>query len=395
MTRHASASLAAVAVGALLLAAACSVDGGDGSATSTVAPTTIATPTKIVVPGQLGPHPVGRRTITVVDEARKRTLNVDVWYPADVESAKAAPLTRYVFLPTAYVDSATARDTPTVSDEGPFPLVAYSHGNGGISYVASFNMEHLASYGFIVASPDHLGNTAVESVLGTSDDEPVVAMNRPPDISAVITEMLKLSADPANPFHGAVDAERIGVMGHSFGGFTSLAVAGGFTGGTGEIAADPRIKAVIGLAPYTKLLSDANLAAIKVPTLLMVGDKDVTTPIDNQTTRPWEKITATPIFRVDMVGAGHQSLTDVCDYQKSIPKLPDPPKVVVDFVNRLAEEGCGPGFMDNARSKDLVNIYTTAFLDTYVAGHDTYAGVLTDAYAKESADIRYQSRGGA
>ncbi len=394
MTRQSSGYVVAVAAGALLLAVSCSVDGG-GSAKSTVAPTTAATPAKVVVPDQLGPHPVGRRTITVVDESRKRTLNVDVWYPADAESAKAAPLTRYVFLPTAYVDSATARDKPTVSSEGPFPLVAYSHGNGGISYVASFNMEHLASYGFIVASPDHLGNTAVESVLGSSDTEPVVAMNRPPDISAVITEMMKLSADPTNPFHGAVDAERIGVMGHSFGGFTSLAVAGGFTGTTGEIAADPRIKAVIGLAPYTVLLSDANLAAIKVPTLLMVGDKDVTTPIDNDTTRPWEKITATPIFRVDMVGAGHQSLTDVCDYQKSIPKLPDPPKVVVDFVNRLAEEGCGPGFMEHARAKDLVNIYTTAFLDTYVAGHDTYAGVLTDAYAKESTDIRYQSRPGS
>jgi len=394
MTRTSATTF--VAVAALLFVTACAGDRNDSTRKEnpmTTVPNQIAP--EVTPPNELGPHPVGRRTIKVVDASRKRTLNVDVWYPADAESASSAPLTRYTFLPTAYVDSTTARDMPAVASDGPFPFVVYSHGNGGISYVASFNMEHLASYGFVVASPDHLGNTAVESVIGTSDDEPVVAMNRPPDISSVISEMLALSNDPGSLFGGAIDPERIGVMGHSFGGFTALAVAGGFTSPTGEIPADPRIKAAIGLAPYSMLLSDGNLAAIKVPTLLMVGDKDVTTPIDGQTTRPWEKITATPIYRVDMAGAGHQSLTDVCDYQQSIPKLPDPPQVVIDFVNRLAEEGCGPQFMDNARAKDLVNIYTTAFLETYVAGNDTFAGVLTDAYAKESSDIRFQSRGGA
>lgn len=49
---------------------------------------------------------------------------------------------------------------------GPFPLVVYSHGNGGLRYVSAFLTEHLASHGFIVVAPDHVGNTAIDSFAG-------------------------------------------------------------------------------------------------------------------------------------------------------------------------------------------------------------------------------------
>ncbi len=388
-----------------LVGASCSSDAEpaatDSAATSTTisssgdaatSTTTDGTTQETVVPDSPGPHAVGRRTIEVTDTERDRTLNVDVWYPADEASADAAELTRYEFLPTAYVDSDVAKDQADVAADGPFPLLVYSHGSGGVSYAASFNMEHLASYGFVVVAPDHLGNTAFDSVTGASDERDVVAANRPADVSAVLDDVLARTSDDADPLAGAIDAEHIGVFGHSFGGFTSLAVGGGFSNDLVDYEADDRVDAIAGLAPYTTLLSDETFEAIDVPTLLMTGTKDETTPIDPQTERPWDLIGAEPIYRVDLTDAGHQTLTDVCDYQQDIPKLPDAPKVVVDFINDLADSGCGDGFMDHGRAKDLINIYTTAFFSQYVAGDDTYAGVLTETYATASDDIAYQSR---
>lgn len=347
---------------------------------------------EVVVPDELGPHAVGRRSIEVVDSARDRTLNVDVWYPADADAAEDAPFTRYSFLPTAYFDSEVARDQPEVAGDGPFPLLVYSHGSGGISYAASFNMEHLASYGFVVAAPDHKGNTAIDRVSGGGDEQSVVAYNRPLDVSAVIDEMLDQGNEADGPFGGAVDAEHIGVMGHSFGGFTALAIAGGFANEEGTVPADGRVDAIIALAPSSTLIAESALTSIDVPMLLMTGTKDDTTPIDPQTERPWELVPAKPAYRVDLTDAGHQTLTDVCDYAQEIPMLPDPPEVVIDVIEDLAASGCGDGYMDHGRAKDLVNIYTTAFFTSQIAGDDTYAGVLTDGYAERSDDLAFQAR---
>lgn len=380
----------AVLAACALFGAGCS-SAGDSAASSDQTTTTAATvdepdggvADELMVPDALGPHAVGRRTIEVVDVERDRTLNVDVWYPADAASAEDAPLTRYSFLPTAYFDSEVARDEPEVAGDGPFPLLVYSHGSGGISYAASFNMEHLASYGFVVAAPDHKGNTAIDRVGGGGDEQGLVAYNRPQDVSVVIDEMLD---------DDAVDGERIGVMGHSFGGFTALTVAGGFANEEGTVPADDRVDAIAGLAPYSTLIGDSTLTSIELPTLLMTGTKDDTTPIDPQTERPWELIPAEPAYRVDLTDAGHQTLTDVCDYAEDIPALPDAPEVVIDVIEDLADSGCGDAFMDHGRAKDLINIYTTAFFLTEVAGDDTYAGVLTDDYAAGSDDLAFQAR---
>lgn len=377
-----------------LFAAGCSSDGpaagerpppSDDVTTTTADGTNGDTADDVMVPQGLGPHAVGRRTIEVVDAERDRTLNVDVWYPADAAAAEAAPFTRYSFLPTAYFDSEVARDEPEVDGDGPFPLLVYSHGSGGISYAASFNMEHLASYGFVVASPDHKGNTAVDRVGGGGDERDVVAYNRPLDVSAVIDEMLQ---------DDSVDAERIGVFGHSFGGFTALTVAGGFANDQGTVPADGRVDAIAGLAPSSSLIGDSTLSSIELPTLLMTGTKDETTPIDPETERPWELIPAEPAYRLDLTDAGHQTLTDVCDYAEDIPALPDAPEVVIEVIEDLAASGCGDGFMDHGRAKDLINIYTTAFFLTEVAGDDTYAGVLSEDYAAGSDDIAFQARTG-
>jgi predicted dienelactone hydrolase len=128
---------------------------------------------------------------------------------------------------------------------------------------------------------------------------------RPVDISLIITDLL---ADPL--WGNAIEADRIGVSGHSQGGFTSLWIAGAkvnrdkylaFQQGwrsnqavpqylRDELPLDPtpalsvhdsRIKCAIAMAPgIIKAfgMDEAGLAELKVPAYITVGAHDTQTP---------------------------------------------------------------------------------------------------------------------
>ena len=81
-----------------------------------------------------------------------------------------------------------------VADGGPYPLALYSHGSSGQRFVASGNAELLASHGFVVAAPDHTGNTAFDAFLNTTAPQDQLAVDRPTDAEFVITELLAQSA---------------------------------------------------------------------------------------------------------------------------------------------------------------------------------------------------------
>jgi predicted dienelactone hydrolase len=111
-------------------------------------------------PDAPGRYDVGLSTVRMVDPARTdRTLTVDIWYPADKRSDA----------PTASLDLVFARlPLPGVlagpeAARGSFPLVVFSHGNGGVRFQSWFLMQALASHGFVVAAPDHAGNTAIDA----------------------------------------------------------------------------------------------------------------------------------------------------------------------------------------------------------------------------------------
>ena len=366
------------------VAAGCSSSEADtlvsGSPPSTAAPeTTVAPPTTAAPattvplptgpsPAEPGEHVVGRRTITLVDEARDgRALTVDVWYPADAEAAADAPAAVYSFIPgIEFTSEVAAADVP-VDDGGPYPLVIYSHGSGGQRFVASDNAELLASHGFVVAAPDHVGNTAFDAFLGTEAPDEQIAVDRPTDTAFVITELLAESEAADTPLAGALDPERIGIYGHSFGGYTALTAVSG----TDSVPPDERIVAAIAQAPATRLITDAQLEAVAVPTMLLSGTADITTPVADNTERAWELISGRPLYRVDITDGGHQSFTDVCDYQALAPELPDAPEALVAFIDDYAVEGCAPELIDIDTAQEIIDTYTVAFLLHHVAGDDS------------------------
>lgn len=234
-----------------------------------------------------GPFPAGVRTILSTDEARGgRSLPLEVWYPATDahrgEDTSAGGRDRYELLPgLPPVDQEAVRDA--APRPGRHPLVAFSHGFGGHRRQSTFLCTHLASHGYVVAAVDHTGNTIVEMMQlmlaaqsGQEIADPLAALRqfvelRPADVGFAIDRVA------ASDLGSHVDLERLGVTGHSFGGWTTLAYT----------ARDRRIRAALPLAPAggrtpgpTEVLAEALSFdwGRPVPTLYLVADGDSILP---------------------------------------------------------------------------------------------------------------------
>lgn len=111
-------------------------------------------------------------------------------------------------------------------------MIVFAHGTAGepADFGALFGAWTAA--GYVVAAPEF--PLTGEHVEGGSVDADYV--NQPADVRFIIDQMLH---SPPPALDGLVDAERIGVAGHSLGGYTTMGLA------FNSCCHDPRIKAVI------------------------------------------------------------------------------------------------------------------------------------------------------
>jgi predicted dienelactone hydrolase len=171
----------------------------------------------------------------------------------------------------------------------PFPVIVFSHGLGGDREGYGYLGQHWASHGYISVHVQHLGSDsslwenksfdqimpALRKAAANLDN----AKNRPPDISFAIDQLEHLNQQDPRLKH-LFNLQKIGLAGHSFGAWTTLAVAGQvFTRPNGEQVSmpDPRVKAIIPMsAPMSPSMKDADtaFAKIKVPCLHMTGTLD-------------------------------------------------------------------------------------------------------------------------
>jgi len=175
-----------------------------------------------------------------------------------------------------------ALDAPPA--DGAWPLVVVSHGNSGTPWAYRQLAKHLVLAGFVVALPAHTGNTRLDnSLAGTAAN----LANRPRHLTLVIDAAL---ADPALQAH--IKRSGVAVIGHSIGGYTALAAAGGVAwSGPREskdgqpapvpVTPDARIRSLVLLNPATFWFIDGSLQAVRQPILLRTGEKDEITPIEH------------------------------------------------------------------------------------------------------------------
>jgi predicted dienelactone hydrolase len=336
-------------------------------------------------PRELGPHTVGHRLYELTDAARDdRHLRTEVWYPATPDAAEVASPTFYDFQFFGLgLTSPVALDDAPVANELGFPLIVFSHGSGGVSFQSTPLMEMLASHGFVVISPNHTGNTTNDVLGGTSTPFYVTAENRPRDVSFLIDWMLARNLDPEDEFYLKVNPDRIGVTGHSFGGFTALVAASGYHVPSRGIAveADPRVKAIAPIAPASDLISDADLLTIDVPVMLLSATLDDTTPIETDTTRPWALLTTRPFYRVDIIDAQHLAFANACDIADALLEF-GVREADVAFLVPGYYETCGPAALPIEIPRRLTNLYVTAFFKKHLLHDDRYDAFLQPEYAE-------------
>jgi predicted dienelactone hydrolase len=252
--------------------------------------------------GDLGNLTVGRRTFQVVDANRdQRELTVDLWYPATTTATAGETYMMSNYFPLNFPEGTfVALDNPNVVDgDESFPLLVFSHGNGGVRTSFISLMEHLASWGFVVAACDHAGDS--------SNDPPnsnisFQLSDRPRDISLVIDDVLSQFGSELR-----INEAQIGVLGHSYGGLTTLLVAAGLGQ---EVPPDDRVKAILPISPSVSAFLD--LSNVNRSLLVMGGDLDTVTPIDPNNDLVFRETRGVPRWRVDILGAGHNSFSDMC-----------------------------------------------------------------------------------
>ncbi len=195
-----------------------------------------------VAEGQ-APRGVGYTELEFVDRQRSRTLETTLWYPAEENSDPTNEVYPSLFLGYA------KRDAAVLAGSERRQLILLSHGDRGTSTNLAWLAERLAAHGYLVAGVDHWLNT-------TRNNEPEETLrmwNRPADISFVLDQLL------ADPIWGKrIDSDRIGVAGHSSGGYTAFALAGAIF----EPEAMAAYCQTESAGPDCGLAEDANFAAV-------------------------------------------------------------------------------------------------------------------------------------
>ena len=343
-------------------------------------------------PKEWGPFPVGVRTVSWVipdltnEDGSPRTLRTEIWYPTSEEyrdsprhaydlKSDAPDWAKYVFdgVDIAAAETNAAFDAPIRDDLGPFPLVVFSHGAYGIRFQSYFHTIQLASHGYVVASADHEQNTLYDILVTGYDDAGLLpsAQRRPLDIAFLINKMEAKSRDATDDFYRLVDTFRVGVVGHSFGGFAAFPPA----------LEDPRVKAIVPLAPAAKMVEPFMkmlLTDWSFPTMIMGGDLDQTLPFEIFMWNAFLDMQP-PKWFLRFPRCGHYSFTNMCDldleYVIANMDFPD--------AEDALRDGCSP--VDNWNWNEAhvaVNHFAIAFLNWKLRGSE---GSFND-YLQPGAD---------
>ncbi|MEM9219437.1 MAG: dienelactone hydrolase family protein [Cyanobacteria bacterium P01_F01_bin.150] len=290
-----------------------------------------------------GPLNVRTETINFEAELVENTTvesMVDIYAPIPGNSANLTS-----------VDSALGQIEPA-------PVIVISHGVGGARGHFSELANHLASYGFFVIVPDHQPIDIFDDASNDSASQPQALtaqltqlgerlfgklnpaefIQRPLTVSALLDEVDRLNqSDPM--WMGRFDMENVGIIGHSLGGYTGLALAAGnlnrkqvkrICKDDGQLTAnlslvlqcqaeelprrlpsleDQRIKAVMSLNPIASaVLGEKQVDNIDVPVMIVAGSHDAIAPMLSEQLPTFSWLTTPHKYLVTMVPGGHASV---------------------------------------------------------------------------------------
>jgi len=362
------------------------------------------------LPRPEGPFKVGTQTFYMKDENRDETLTYDpgdkreimvqVWYPAqasDKPTQMLYPEDKVQFrsliqtfsesmkIPGFFLDYFRYIRTNSYADANlykaakPYPLIILNHGMGTTRLIHASQAEQLASNGYIVAAIDHTYSTSgtafpdgtvtefktsvgIDNMAAVSQE---VGRIWAEDVIFVIDQFERMNEGSLESvFKGAIDLDKIGVMGHSFGGSTSYSA----------LCMDNRIKAAINMdgsfftldgttktdKPFLFITDDAYEERIKFITKGNPSDEELKE--EGLTREEYEKLI--PMYKDEqsilenslnkeiliIPGMGHFNVTDLQLYSK-----------LIKYTGMT-------GSIDGVECARLVNRYVLGFFDEHLRG---------------------------
>ena len=320
-----------------------------------------------------GSYKFKRETLTITNPALRQTAKgLAVNYDFDVDA----------YIPQELSQSAA--------------IIIISHGFGSLKDNFVSIAEHLASYGFVVFVPDHVGSDLsyrenyLEGRLNTLLS-PVEFLDRPREISFLIDRLEELAATDSQ--WALLNLEQIGVMGDSLGGATVLSLAGAKldfarlekTCDREDVIlnlslylqcraqhlppenfnlGDPRIKAALASHPLASgIFGPEGMGNIDIPLLITAGSDDLVAPVVTEQIHPFVWVNSEPKYLALFKPGTHFSTSEQSsEGAESIPAF---------LMGKYQEFG-----------REYFKSLNVAFFETYLRDRSEFLPYLSSAYAQ-------------
>ena len=358
------AAVAATATTALLLPLGLGAPASaERSLPPAVGPTTFA---------KKGPFGVGVRGLRLPSGAK-----VTVWYPAPKAAVRGKRVWSYDLVnwmppalrqqvpddfSVAYPSGGVQR-APVAAAK--FPLVVFSHGYAGFRTQSSYLTSALASWGFVVAAPEHPSRditrllTFKPATAGDVDD-----------LSATITLVGQKNRTRDNWLFRHVDMSRIAALGHSAGGRASEQLA----------VADKRVDTFVGMAGASVgALDQTGTDVPDRPGMIVAATDDTIVKLD-RLQAAYDAMNA-PKRMVLIGGSGHLVFSDLCEVGAgsggllAIGEALGLPSQFLDQIRPLATDGCVDPTVAPTQAWPAIKQVVIAYLRSTLGLDPTDAGL--------------------
>ena len=311
---------------------------------------------------QRGKFKVEKKSWMLTDTSRERTFAVDIYRPKDWQGGK-------------------------------MPVVIASHGLGAAADYFADTGKHLASHGYVVVVPQHPGSdsTQIQNLkAGRSNQVFLIRefIDRPKDIRFSIDELERRNQ---TDFAGKLDLTNVAAIGHSFGGYTALALAGATINfehlelecqrslnislllqcraldlkPKSETLRDKRVKAIAITNPFqSAIFGPQGLANISLPVFVQAGKYDPATPFVLEQVRPFPWLKTPDRYLSLQEGDTH---VDIRELDAGISDL------IYAFSYLSLPE---PGLLTSYNHALML-----AFFEVHLRGNDEFRPYLQSSYA--------------
>lgn len=306
-----------------------------------------------------GQYPVKLQSETLQDRRRNRNFAVDFYLPQGVPQSA--------------------------------PTVIFSHGLASDRQHFAAIARHIASYGFVAVTIEHPGSSLqkFQNLLGGKTNEVFDTqefIDRPQDISYVLDDLERR-------FPGLANVQHAGVVGHSFGGYTALALAGavidfdyltnqcrqGIDAANASLLLqcealklprqtynfrDRRISFALAINPIdSSIFGPQGMAQVQIPVAIVAGSDDTIAPAAIEQVTPFTWLVAPERYLFVVRGLGH--VVDARSLTRAF--MPSLTSVIAD--NKTAP------------LNQYGRTFILALVQTYVADRSKYRAYLQADYA--------------